>query len=54
MPLLTGKKNIGRNISELIRSGRERDQSVAIALDYARKHGTNVPKKRKGRKHKKY
>ena len=37
MPLLKGKENIGRNISELIHSGRKKDQAIAIALDLARK-----------------
>ena len=49
MPLIKGKskKAIGANISELIRSGRERRQAVAIALDTARKAGAKIPKKKK-------
>ena len=43
MPLLKGKKNIGRNISELIRSGRSQRQSVAIAMDKAKE----LPKSKK-------
>jgi len=31
MPLLPGKKNIGRNIGELERSGRPPKQAIAIA-----------------------
>ena len=37
MPLLKGKKNIGKNIKELQSSGRPHKQAVAIALDVARK-----------------
>ena len=37
MPLLSGKENIKRNIQELIHSGYERDQAIAIAMDVARK-----------------
>ena len=39
MPLKTGysRAAIGANIGELMKSGRERKQSIAIALDYARK-----------------
>lgn len=45
MPLLEGKKNIGKNIRELKESGRPHKQSVAIALDVARKGGAKIPKK---------
>jgi hypothetical protein len=38
MPLLPGKKNIGSNISEMESAGRPRDQSIAAALNVARKH----------------
>jgi len=38
MPLLPGKKNIGHNISEMERAGHPRDQSIAAALNVARKH----------------
>ncbi len=40
-PLSKGKskKVISRNISELIKSGRKKDQAVAIALDTARRSG---------------
>lgn len=37
MPLLTGKKNIGRNIEEMEAHGHSRDQSIAAALNVARK-----------------
>lgn len=40
MPLLKGKKNIGKNIEELERTGRSYRQSLAIALKVA-----NVKKK---------
>lgn len=37
MPLLPGKKNIGHNISEMEAAGHPRDQSIAAALNEARK-----------------
>ena len=36
MPLLPGKKNVGKNIKELKASGRPQKQAVAIALSTAR------------------
>lgn len=42
MPLLKGKKNIGRNIRELKVTGRPQAQAVAIALDVARRGGANI------------
>lgn len=42
MPLLPGKKNIGRNIKEMEASGHPANQSIAAALNKAK-----VPKKRK-------
>lgn len=36
MPLKSGKKNIGKNIRELKRSGRSKKQAVAIALSKAK------------------
>jgi hypothetical protein len=38
MPLIQGKSQqvIGKNISELIHSGRKKNQAVAIALSLAR------------------
>lgn len=42
MPLYKGKKNIGRNVSELVKSGHEYSQAVAIALQKA----DEKPKKR--------
>jgi hypothetical protein len=49
MPLRKGssKKVIGENIGELIKSGRPKDQAVAIAMDKARK---SKKKKKGGRK----
>jgi hypothetical protein len=35
MPLLKGKKNISRNIEELIKAGHPKDQAVAIAYSEA-------------------
>jgi len=58
MPLLPGKKNIGKNIEELEHSqtarGKKRShkQNVAIALDKARKSGAKIPKKKKSTKKK--
>lgn len=46
MPLLPGKKNVGRNIREMEQSGHSRDQSVAAALNEARKHSKKKGKKR--------
>lgn len=46
MPLLGGKKNIGRNIKELTLHGtrpRSHQQIVAIALSEARKSGAKIP-----------
>lgn len=37
MPLLKGKKNIGKNIKELKKTGRSHKQAVAIALQHAGK-----------------
>lgn len=47
MPLKKGssKKTISRNITELVNSGRNKKQSIAIALDMASKS-----KKKKGKK----
>ena len=49
MPLKRGKsrKVISENIAELIHSGRDPKQAVAIALSEARKCGAKIPKKRK-------
>ncbi len=38
MPLLKGKKNIGRNIAAEMRAGKPRKQAIAIAESVARKH----------------
>ena len=42
MPLLKGKKNIGKNIQKELESGKSKDQALAIALSVAK-----VPKKKK-------
>ena len=44
MPLLKGKKNIGKNIKEEEKSHPHK-QAVAIALNVARKSGAKIPKK---------
>ena len=44
MPLLKGKKNIGKNIKEMEASGHPKDQSIAAALNVA---GKSKPKKKK-------
>ena len=52
MPLLPGKKNIGRNITELEQHGsrpRPHKQIVAIALDVARRSGAKIPLKKKSK-----
>ena len=46
MPLLSGKKNIGKNIETEQAHGKSHKQSVAIALNVARKGGANIPKKK--------
>lgn len=45
MPLLPGKKNIGRNIKEEEKT-HPKKQAVAIALNVARKSGVKLPKKK--------
>lgn len=47
MPLLKGKKNIGKNIEEMEASGHPKNQSIAAALNEARKSGANIAKKKK-------
>jgi len=47
MPLLRGKKNIGKNIETEMAHGKSRTQAIAIALDVARRSGANIPKKKK-------
>ena len=37
MPLKCGKKNIGKNISTLLKEGRGKKQAIAIALSKSRK-----------------
>ncbi len=47
MPLLPGKKNIGKNIKKEMAIGRHRRQAIAIALSVARKSGVKIPKQRR-------
>jgi hypothetical protein len=49
MPLKKGtsRKTIGKNIKEMEASGHSRKQSIAAALNTARKSGKKIPKKRK-------
>ena len=44
MPLLKGKKNIGKNIKTEMAHGKPKKQAIAIALDVARRSGANIPK----------
>ena len=44
MPLKPGKKNIGKNIKEMINSGYPKDQAIAASLNKA---GKSKPKKKK-------
>ena len=46
MPLLKGKKNIGKNIETEMAHGKPHDQAVAIALDVARRGGADIPEKK--------
>lgn len=46
MPLLKGKKNIGKNIKTEMGAGKPRRQAIAIALNVA---GKSKRKKRRGR-----
>ena len=50
MPLKKGKKNVGKNIKEMMKSGHPRDQAIAAAMEEA---GMSKPKKRGKRKSKK-
>jgi hypothetical protein len=45
MPLLKGKKNIGKNI-KMEEKTHPHKQAVAIALNVARKSGVKIPKKK--------
>jgi len=47
MPLKKGKKNIGKNIATEEATGKSKAQSIAIALNVARKGGAKIPKKGK-------
>lgn len=49
MPLTKGKSKatIGKNISEMERSGYPKKQSIAAALNEARKSGAHIKKKKK-------
>lgn len=52
MPLKKGKskKVIGQNIKEMEESGHPRDQSIAAALNNARKSGAKIARKNKVKK----
>lgn len=54
MPLLPGKKNIGRNIATEEAAGKPRPQAIAIALDVARRTegGDPVDAEKEGKKEK--
>lgn len=44
MPLLSGKKNIGKNIKTEMAHGKPKKQATAIALNVARKGGAKIPR----------
>jgi uncharacterized protein YoaH (UPF0181 family) len=46
MPLLSGKKNMGRNIAELMATGRPQNQAIAIAYDVLRRKRSKKKKKK--------
>ncbi len=47
MPLLPGKKNVGKNIKTEERvANKPHKQAIAIALNVARKSGAKIPKKK--------
>lgn len=46
MPLLKGKKNIGKNIKTEEEAGKKPKQAIAIALNVARKSGAKIPMKK--------
>lgn len=48
MPLLAGKRNIGRNISEMEAAGHPRSQSIAAALRKAGVKRKDTPMKKSG------
>lgn len=45
MPLIKSKKALGENIKTEEMAGKPKKQSVAIALNVARKAGAKIPKK---------
>jgi hypothetical protein len=49
MPLKKGtsRKTIGKNISEMEKSGHPRKQAIAASLNEARESGANMPRKKK-------
>lgn len=47
MPLLPGKKNIGKNIKTEMAAGKPKPQAIAIALDKARRTGAKIPRPKK-------
>lgn len=49
MPLKPGKKNIGKNISEMEKAGYPHRQAVAASLDRARKSGARIGKRKTGK-----
>jgi hypothetical protein len=49
MPLRCGKKNVGRNIGELRRSGYPQRQAVAIAMSHMRRCASGKISRRTGR-----
>lgn len=47
MPLRKGasREDISKNVKTEMKHGKSQKQSVAIALNQARKHGAKIPKK---------
>jgi len=48
MPLIksASKKNIGKNIATEMAANKPQKQSIAIALDVARRSGAKIPKQK--------
>lgn len=47
MPLMMGKKNIGKNIEMEMKHGKEHDQAVAVAMNKSKKKKKIIVKAKK-------